>query len=118
MTTGCRRVPRWLEEDRESRLDGVGRRRLAAHLESCPPCRRFAAETAPLPLFGDLIRQPLPDGVEAFILGGLRASRQRRPWPVMPRWMALRMEAAPAVAAIFLVGLLLVFWIGQAGPPP
>ncbi|MFQ5720419.1 MAG: hypothetical protein ACE5IK_12805, partial [Acidobacteriota bacterium] len=86
---------------------------LDGHLASCDGCRREAAGTAPLTLFHELTRQPLPEPVADEILRCLTrlpASRQRRGWRWSVPALGPLLRQTPALAALLLTGVLMVVW--------
>ena len=98
----------WLDGE----LPGAERELMAAHIETCEPCRGLAAAitrlAADLPLLAEL--RPGPGFVEAVLRATLPAgARLRRWWAVVwPRWVR-RPRFASEAAFVGTLALVLVF---------
>lgn len=119
MSFRCQETPVLLEGRREKTLPETAARLLKTHLDMCRDCRRLAVETEPLILFRELLQQPLPPGVDQYILGGLRLEEgRRRTRPLFrPGW---RPQPWSLAAASLLAAALLILWAfpaGWGGPP-
>ena len=115
----CRSTAKRLEKRRESRLSAAAAADLDGHLAECRECREDAAATEPLALFKGLVHGPAPEHVRSFILGGFRAVETESPRrrSLGDLWSLVLWEPAPALAALLLVGVLLLAWAGGSMTP-